>query len=37
MNREITFDRFIRGLIAIAGCVVAYLLVNRLSGALLPS
>lgn len=36
MNKEITFDRFIRGLIAIAGCVVAYLLVNRLSGALLP-
>ena len=36
MNKEITFDRFIRGLIAIAGCVVAYLLINRLSGALLP-
>lgn len=36
MNKEITFDRFIRGLIAIAGCVIAYLLINRLSGALLP-
>lgn len=36
MNKEITFDRFIRGLIAIAVCVVAYLLINRLSGALLP-
>ena len=36
MNKEITFDRFIRGLIAIAACVGAYLLINRLSGALLP-
>ncbi len=36
MNKEITFDRFIRGLIAIAVCVVVYLLINRLSGALLP-
>ena len=36
MNKEITFDRFIRGLIVIAVCVVAYLLINRLSGALLP-
>lgn len=36
MNKEITFDRFIRGLIAISACVVAYLLINRLSGALLP-
>lgn len=36
MNKEITFDRFIRGLIAIAVCVAAYLLINRLSGALLP-
>ena len=36
MNKEITFDRFIRGLIAIAACVVAYLLITRLSGALLP-
>ncbi len=36
MNKEITFDRFIRGLIAIGGCVIVYLLVNRLSGALLP-
>ena len=36
MNREITFDRFIRGLIAIAGCIIAYLLISRLSGALLP-
>ena len=36
MNKEITFDRFIRGLIAIAACVVACLLINRLSGALLP-
>lgn len=36
MTREITFDRFIRGLIAIAGCIIAYLLINRLSGALLP-
>lgn len=36
MNKEITFDRFIRGLIAIAACVVVYLLIDRLSGALLP-
>ena len=36
MNKEITFDRFIRGLIAIAACVAGYLLINRLSGALLP-
>lgn len=36
MNKEITFDRFIRGLIAIAACVVACLLISRLSGALLP-
>jgi predicted PurR-regulated permease PerM len=35
-NREITFDRFIRGIIAIAGCIVAYLLIDRLSGVLLP-
>ena len=36
MNREITFDRFIRGLMTIAGIIIAYLLINRLSGALLP-
>ena len=36
MKREITFDRFIRGLIVIAACLVVYLLINRLSGALLP-
>lgn len=36
MNKEITFDRFIRGLIAIVACVGAYLLISRLSGALLP-
>ena len=36
MNKEITFDRFIRGIIAIGGCVIAYLLIDRLSGALLP-
>ena len=36
MNKEITFDRFILGLITIAICVVAYLLIQRLSGALLP-
>lgn len=36
MNKEITFDRFIRGLITVAVCVVACLLVSRLSGALLP-
>lgn len=36
MNKEITFDRFIRGLITVAACVVACLLVSRLSGALLP-
>ena len=36
MSKEITFDRFIRGLITIAACVVVYLLINRLSGALLP-
>lgn len=36
MKKEITFDRFIRGLIAIIVCVAVYLLVNRLSGVLLP-
>ena len=36
MNREITFDRFIRGLMTIAGLIIAYLLISRLSGALLP-
>ena len=36
MAKEITFDRFIRGLIAIVGCVIAYLLISHLSGALLP-
>lgn len=36
MNKEITFDRFIRGLIVVIVCVVAYLLIDRLSGALLP-
>ena len=36
MKKEITFDRFIRGLITIAVCVALYLLVNRLSGVLLP-
>lgn len=36
MNREITFDRFIRGLIAIVGCGIIYLLIDRLSGVLLP-
>ena len=36
LNKEITFDRFIRGLIAIAACFLAYLLINKLSGVLLP-
>ena len=36
MNKEITFDRFIRGLIAIGVCIIAYMLISRLSGALLP-
>lgn len=36
MTREITFDRFIRGLMTIAGIIIAYLLISRLSGALLP-
>lgn len=36
MNREITFDRFIRGIIAVVGCVLVYLLVYRLSSVLLP-
>ena len=36
MNKEITFDRFIRGLIATIGCAILYLLVDRLSGVLLP-
>ena len=36
MNREITFDRFIRGLMTIAGIIIAYMLISRLSGALLP-
>lgn len=35
-NREITFDRFIRGVIAIIGCIVAYLVIDRLSSVLLP-
>ena len=36
MNREITFDRFIRGIIAVVSCVLVYLLVYRLSSVLLP-
>ena len=36
MRKEITFDRFIRGLIVMAACAVVYLLVSRLSGVLLP-
>ena len=36
MTREITFDRFIRGLMTIAGIIIVYLLISRLSGALLP-
>ena len=36
MNREITFDRFIRGIIAVVGCIIVYLLVYRLSSVLLP-
>ena len=36
MKKEITFDRFIRGLITIVVCVVVYLLVSKLSGVLLP-
>lgn len=36
MNKEITFDRFIRGLITIGVCIIAYMLISRLSGALLP-
>jgi predicted PurR-regulated permease PerM len=37
MERKlITFDSFIRGSIAIAGIVILFLLVNRLSGVLLP-
>lgn len=35
-NREITFDRFIRGVIAIIGCIIAYFIIDKLSGVLLP-
>lgn len=36
MHREITFDRFIRGLMVLSGGLVAYLLINQLSSVLLP-
>lgn len=36
LEKEITFDRFIRGLIVIAICVVAIMLINYLSSVLLP-
>lgn len=36
MRKEITFDSFVRGLTIVAGVVVAYLLLNRLSSVLLP-
>ena len=36
MKKEITFDLFVRGVITIAACVGVYLLVQRLSGVLLP-
>ncbi len=36
LEKEITFDRFIRGLIVLAGVVAAILMVRYLSGVLLP-
>lgn len=33
---KITFDKFIRGLVVIVGCVLLYLLIRRLSGVLIP-
>lgn len=35
-RKQITFDSFIRGALIVFGCVGAYLLLNRLSGVLLP-
>ncbi len=35
-RKQITFDSFIRGALIVLGCVGAYLLLNRLSGVLLP-
>ena len=35
-RKEITFDSFVRGALVVAGCVCLYLLLDRLSGVLLP-
>ena len=36
LEKEITFDRFIRGVLAVLGVVLSLLLINRLSAVLLP-
>ena len=36
MSKEITFDRFIRGALVVAGVIAAFLIVRMLSGVLLP-
>lgn len=36
MHKEITFDRFIRGLLLVGGCVAAWLLIDYLKAVLLP-
>ena len=35
-RKQITFDSFVRGALVVSGCVGAYLLLDRLSGVLLP-
>ena len=35
-RKQITFDSFVRGALVVLGCVGAYLLLDRLSGVLLP-
>lgn len=36
MRQEITFDRFVRGLLLLGALLIAYFLINELSGILLP-
>lgn len=35
-KEKITFDKFIRGLVVVIGCILLYLLIRRLSGVLIP-
>lgn len=35
-KEKITFDKFIRGLVVVIGCMLLYLLIRRLSGVLIP-